>query len=168
MYSSHDNLSVFHFFDSERVHVCLCIYVCAAHPSNSSNSGRGEVRVLSSAEQSNRSSVSMCGHNYTESSNFSLIPTICLDTSQPGSSFLLRLSHSLQVYKRESSLFLYCEINSNFPLAAARWFTSIIQMEGECGLQRTVIAKLNEVTGIGLAVMPLPSHLSRRDICQAL
>lgn len=105
MYSSHDNLSVFHFFDSERVHVCLCIYVCAAHPSNSGNSGRGEVRVLSSAEQSNRSSVSMCGHNYTESSNFSLIPTICLDTSQPGSSFLLRLSHSLQVYKRESSLF---------------------------------------------------------------
>lgn len=162
MYSSHDNLSVFHFFDS----VYVCIYVCAAHPSNSSSIGRGEVRALSSAEQSNRSSVSVCGHNYTESSNFSHIPTVCLDTSQPASRFFLSVSHSLKVYKLDSALFLYCEINSNFPWAAARWFTGIIQMEGECSLERTVVARLNEVAGVGLVAMPLFSCLSPQDICQ--
>ena len=104
MYSSHDNLSVFHFFDS--VCVCVCVCVCVVQPSNSSSSGRGEVRVLSSAEQSNMSSVRVCGHNYTDSSNFSHIPTVCLDTSQPASSLsLLSLSHSPEVHRLDSALF---------------------------------------------------------------
>lgn len=88
MYSSHDNLSVFHLFDS------VCVYVCAVHPSNSSSSGRGEVRALSTAEQSNLSSVRVCGHNYTESSNFPHIPTACLDTAQLTSSIVLTASTS--------------------------------------------------------------------------
>lgn len=93
------------FSTSLTVRMCVCVFMCVAHPSNSSSSGRGEAWALSSAEQSNRSSVSVCGHNYTESSNFSHIPTVCLDTSQPSSGFLLCLSHSLQVYKLDSSLF---------------------------------------------------------------
>lgn len=128
--------------------------MCVVHPSNSSSSGRGEVRALSSAEQSNLSSVRVCGHNYTESSNFSHIPTVCLDTSQPTSSFLLCLSHSLQVYKLDLTLLLFCEINSNFASAAARCFTGIIQMEG------AVVVRLNEVAGIGLS--PFSTRISAR------
>lgn len=87
--SPHDNLIVFHCFDSMYTPLILAAV-------------GGEKSTLSSAEESNLSSVSMCGHNYTESCKFFLIPSVCLDTSQPASSFLLCLFHSLQVHKLDS------------------------------------------------------------------
>ena len=71
---------------------------------------------------------------------FSHLPAVHLDTTQPASSSLLCCSLSrLQVHKLDSSLFFFlgfCEINSNFPSAAARWFSGIIQMEGKWGKER--------------------------------
>lgn len=86
--------------------MCVCVFMCVQHTPLIRATVGGEKSESCQAQNSQIGALSACcGHNYTESSNFSLIPTICLDTSQPGSSFLLRLSHSLQVYKRESSLF---------------------------------------------------------------
>lgn len=138
-------LDVFLPWQFECFSTYLTVCVCVVHPSNSSSSGRGEVRALSSAEQSNLSSVRVCGHNYTESSNFAHIPTVCLDTSQPASSFFApSFSQPPGLQTRLDSL-LFCEINSNFASAAARCFTGIIQMEG------AVVVRLNEVAGIGLS-----------------
>lgn len=71
MYSSCDNC-VFHFLDCVRVHARLP--VCLVHPSNSMSSGRGEVRTLSAAKQSNLSSFRVCGHNYSESTSVFICP----------------------------------------------------------------------------------------------